>query len=231
MKFAVLSAVTSIALVSCGNKKEETVVQAPVVSKTEAVSTASTLPKMVLIAVPLDAQGKEINDKAIFAINKDAVAINSSNAAQVFVAGQAPKIAELDENSSRQSFFGWRLGCGRHCGGQRGGRGNFYNINNGIQQINNGGNGVQQVGYQNNLQPFAGNWNTYQPSYHQNNFDWSYGCQNSQSNVNFGGYNQGGYNSNYSSGYSSSYSASSYSNYNVYSYGQNAGYGWNGIQY
>ena len=203
---------------------------APTISKAEAASTAGTLPKQLLIAVPLDAQGKEINDKAVFATNKESVTIDQSNAAKVFLTGQTPKVSELDENSSRQSFFGWRIGCGRNCGGRfHGGRGNFYNINYGNQQINLGGNG-----YQNNVQPFAGNWNTYQPSYHQNNYDWSYGCQNSYSNVNFSSYNQSSFSSqnssNFNSNSNSSFNSSAYSAYNVYAYNQNSGYGWNGNQ-
>jgi hypothetical protein len=99
---------------SCGGKdsKETTTVQAPqntAVSAEAAKAEGQKLPQIAIVRVPVDADGKEVNDAAEMRLVATNQSLSESNIATSFDKASDPQATtdELDQTSSSESYRGW----------------------------------------------------------------------------------------------------------------------------
>ncbi len=120
---------SALAVTACGtSKKNSDQAPAPKISEAEAKAAGAKLPGVVIVKVPVDANGKEVNDKAEMRLVSSADQLTQENIATTFEAGQAPVAigSELDNASSTESYCGWAWGGGRRYYGYAGWNWGFY---------------------------------------------------------------------------------------------------------
>lgn len=184
---------SALAFAACSTSKSDAPASnnTPKISEEAAKAQSAQLPGVVIVRVPVDANGKEVNDKAEMRLVNSSDAVTQSNIAATFDAGKAPATTgdELDQTSSTESFCGWAWGAGF--------RRRYY------------GNS------------YGWNWGYYRPTYlnYGYNYGYNYGGMYSSGcgySCGGGGY-AGGYSSSnyyyYNSGFGNSYS--SYGNWNA----------------
>lgn len=148
-----------VALASCGTAKKSSdapAANAPKISEDQAKADAATLPGIVIVRVPIDANGKEVQDKAEMRLVDGKESLTESNIATTFDAGKAPQAtSELDQTSSTESFCGWAFGAGfrnRYYGNSYAWNWQFYSpvyLNYGYSYGYNYGGSYGGIGYGN----------------------------------------------------------------------------------
>ena len=111
---------SAMALAACGTAKKKSSdapaadATAPKISEDQAKADSANLPGVVIVKVPVDANGKEVQDKAEMRLVDSKDSLTQANIASTFDAGKAPAATgdELDQTSSTESFCGWAFGSG-----------------------------------------------------------------------------------------------------------------------
>lgn len=207
MSIAKVSVILSaMAVASCGASKKAdapAAAQSPKISEDAAKAEAAKLPGVVIVKVPVDANGKEVHDKAEMRLVDGTTTLSQTTIASTFDAAKAPAAStdELDKTSSTESFCGWAFGVGF--------RNRYYPSS------------------------YGWNWNFYRPTYLNYGYNYGYnygGSYGVSCGGGCGGYGNG-YNGGYGNGYNG-YSSSNYYYYNS-SFGSSySGQGWNpGVSY
>ena len=149
------------------------------------------LPEGAIIAVPVDAQGKEIPAQAQLKL-LPTVPSDSSGASlsQAFAQGKEPDqmINELDQSSSTQSFYGWHNYRGMGDGDY-----DRYNRNGGHRQVGYGYGNQGGYGYGAHGNNYGCNsYQRYQPTYYYsgNPYAWNYQSQYQSLSMNYYYYNR-----------------------------------------
>lgn len=196
---------SAMAVAACGTSKKQDKAPAnaaaPKISEEAAKAEGAKLPSVVIVKVPVGADGKELNDKAEMRLVSGTQELSQSNIATTFDAGQTPVAIgdELDNSSSTESFCGWAWGGGRRYYGNAGWNWGFYRptyLNYGYNYGYNYGGyyGVNQGGYGGGYGNNGyGNTGGYGNGNGQGNSNYYY-YSNSFNGTGTGGYSGQGYN-------------------------------------
>ena len=199
---AILASV--IALSACGALNEASSNRAA--SDEAARAYSAQLPAVTIIRVPVDANGKELNDQAEMRVT-NTTDISEASVASTFETSKAPEttVDELDATTSTESF-GWRRCCRKEArAAKKAARQSCCAPRKPCQPQCAP---VAQESYSSYSESYSSsasydpsyNWNMYSPTYYNNGYyyNWNY----AQSFNNCGGYNYYRYNSNFSQSYS-----------------------------
>jgi hypothetical protein len=176
MRF-VMTLVSVLALSACGAMDQGKSAAKPIVSEESAKAQSQALPAVTIVRVPVDASGKEMNEKAEMRLSSEK-SLSQATVATVFSASKAPDtfVDELDKSTSTESTCGWRRWY-RNCNncGNNYGYGYNYNYN------------------------YNYNWSFYRPTYYNYGYyyNWNYAQTYNTSNYNYYQYNSS-FNNSYS---------------------------------
>jgi hypothetical protein len=178
MRF-VMTLVSVLALSACGAMDQGKSAGKPVISEESAKAQSQALPAVTIVRVPVDASGKEMNEKAEMRLSSEK-SLSQATVATVFSDSKAPDtfVDELDKSTSTESTCGWRRWY-RNCNNCGNNYGYGYNY-----------------GYNYN---YNYNWSFYRPTYYNYGYyyNWNYAQTYNTSN-----YNYYQYNSSFSNSYS-----------------------------
>jgi len=210
MKFkGFMLAVAALALTACGMENQDSAQPVKPVDTAAVDAEHTGLPEAVVIRVPVDASGKEIEAKAEMRAATGVAIADGATADQAFAKGSVPRTvtsqSELDGDSSTQSFEDFRAVTQRRGGGSNASSNSINIVDNDNSTINvnvGAGNGNRPQGYHGGGYNQGGHhgggygghhgggyYNSYRPRAYSSVYVGFYWTYNRPYTYNHGGYN------------------------------------------